>query len=368
MMDKYDTQSAIMLLLQIQAYGQIYDRERLEEKKELQDVQFVSCMNPKAGSFMVNNRLQRYYTVVTTFLPTPESIRAIYGPILDKHLAQGFNANVKALKDPIVSATIDTLSGILSNTAFLPSASKFHYAFNLKDCANIFQGLLNTKAEMYKDGPNKYMRVWLHEANRVFGDRLVSAKDNNELQIILDKAATKHLNSFSSKEELFAEPLIFTTFMSKIGGNDKVYLPAKDMTTLKSTLDDQLRQHNEQYATMNLVLFSDAIKHITRICRIVDLPCGNALLVGVGGSGKQSLSRLSCFIMEMPVLTILVNQSYNTEALKLDLQEFYKKAAVKPGTPHAFLMTDGQVADERFLVFINDMLSSGNIPDLFTRE
>ena len=31
-------------------------------------------------------------------------------------------------------------------------------------------------------------------------------------------------------------------------------------------------------------------------------------------------------------------------------------------------MTDGQIADERFLVFINDMLSSGNIPDLFTRE
>ena len=81
-MDKYDTQSAIMLLLQIQAYGQIYDRERLEEKKELQDIQFVSCMNPKAGSFMVNNRLQRYYTVVTTFLPTPESIKAIYGELL----------------------------------------------------------------------------------------------------------------------------------------------------------------------------------------------------------------------------------------------------------------------------------------------
>ena len=28
----------------------------------------------------------------------------------------------------------------------------------------------------------------------------------------------------------------------------------------------------------------------------------------------------------------------------------------------------GQIADERFLVFINDMLASGNIPELFTRE
>ena len=126
--------------------------------------------------------------------------------------------------------------------------------------------------------------------------------------------------------------------------------------------------YNEQFATMNLVLFEDAMKHITRICRIIDLPCGHALLVGVGGSGKQSLSRLSCFIAEINILTILVNQSYGPAELKVDLQEFYKKSAVKPGIPHAFLMTDGQIADERFLVFINDMLSSGNIPDLFTRE
>merc|ERR1719453_639227 len=110
------------------------------------------------------------------------------------------------------------------------------------------------------------------------------------------------------------------------------------------------------------------MEHICRICRITDNPCGNALLVGVGGSGKQSLARLASFINGQDVLAILVNQQYGLNELKVDLQEFYKKAAVKPANPVAFLMTDGQIADERFLVFINDMLSSGNIPDLFARE
>merc|ERR1719355_525276 len=140
------------------------------------------------------------------------------------------------------------------------------------------------------------------------------------------------------------------------------------MPSLRKVLEGKLDDYNREHATMNLVLFEDAVRHVCRISRITDNPCGNALLVGVGGSGKQCLARLGSFINNQDVLSILVNQTYGINELKVDLQEFYKKAAVKPATPQSWLLTDGQIADERFLVFINDMLSSGNIPDLFTRE
>lgn len=248
----------------------------------------------------------------------------------------------------------------------MPTARKFHYQFNLRDFSKIIQNIMNAQPHVFKQNPLMLARLWAHECNRVWLDRLLFPEDVEKYNAFM-LAALKNYPGDMKPEQIFEEPLVFTGFVSACKGHEATYMHIIDMDDLKRVLEEKMAEYNENVASMDLVLFSIACEHIARIARIIDQPCGNALLVGVGGSGKQSLSKLSAFILGQEVFRIVVSSNYNANDLKTDIQTAYTKSGVQ-GTPTLFILTDTQIPQEKFLIFINDILSAGYVPDLFAKD
>ncbi|KAF9414328.1 hypothetical protein HW555_007725, partial [Spodoptera exigua] len=361
--DMYGTVQPHTLIRQFMDYKHWYDRQKLT-LKDISNCMFVACMNPTAGSFTIDPRLQRHFCTFAVSFPGIDACHHIYNSILSQHLrnpANKFLPSVSRYAQSIVGVAL-ALHNKLSTT-FLPTAIKFHYIFNLRDLSNIFQGILFATGDAIKT-TSELIRLWMHEATRVYSDKLVDAVDNETFTKLMFEVIKKNCEDFDEKV-LTEKPLIYCHFAEGIG--DPKYFPIKDWNHIKKLLDESLSAYNDLVATMNLVLFEDAMYHICRINRILEAPRGNALLVGVGGSGKQSLSRLSSFISSLEVFQIQLRKGYGMNDLKVDLAALNLKAGLK-AIGNVFLMTDGQIADERFLVLINDLLASGEIAELFPDE
>jgi len=321
-------------------------------------------MNPTAGSFTINPRLQRHFATFAVSFPGHDSLFTIYNSILSDHLDSAGNKFpflVRKMCTNVVNATLSLHQKVAQ--VFMPTAVKFHYIFNLRDLSNVFQGLLFATNECTAT-PTEIVRLWCHETHRVYLDKLADGKDIENFEKIQRDILKKSFDDIPEVEVL-AKPLIYCHFAKGIG--EPKYMPIMEWDGLNKILTDALRSYNELNAAMDLVLFEDAMSHICRINRILESPRGNALLVGVGGSGKQSLSRLAAYISSMEVFQVTLRKGYTSADLKMDLANLYQKTGLKNlGT--VFLMTDAQVADETFLVLINNLLASGEIPDLFTDD
>lgn len=145
-----------------------------------------------------------------------------------------------------------------------------------------------------------------------------------------------------------------------------LYEGIDDKRKLLKQLDDKLGAYNSASKhKMDLAFFDQAIKHILRISRALYQPRGNLLLIGVGGSGKQSLTRLSTFILNYICYQIELTKNYNLDSLREDIKKMMLQCGVE-GKQLVFLLTDTQILHESFLEDINSLLNSGEITNLFT--
>ena len=363
--EEYFAQPPIELIRQWFDYQGWYDRKTLTFKK-LVDFIMVAAMGPPGGGRnLMTARLKRHYTIINYTLMEESSMELIYASILNNFLTQ-FDDLFQPFGETIVKSTIAIYQTIC--TELLPTPEKSHYTYNLRDLGKVFQGLLMISPKQCTEAAD-LIRAWVHESRRVFQDRLINEEDRAwfddqvKQQIIgplgLGEAGVEQVLGDTSEGDL----LIYCDFLNP--GGDPVYEEATDVAALLPTVEEYLVDYNaESQQPMNLVMFMDAIKHIARISRVLRQPLGNTLLLGVGGSGRQSLTRLATFIADYENFQVEISKGYGMHEWRDDVKRCLMLAGIEDKQV-SFLFVDTQIIDEQMLEDINGILNSGDIPNLY---
>ena len=343
-----------------------YDRAKCEVTN-IMDMQLMAAMAPPGGGRSAfSQRVQACFSLVNVTSPSDSQLKRIFSTLLGAKLSD-FEDEVKNLTDQITTSSIAVYRSV--SAELLPTPSKSHYLFNTRDLAKIIQGTMQASKVSYTSA-DQILALWCHETFRVIGDRMWDHADKAWLQRQLDNQlqnvyTTSWENIFKSPELALAKP--FVTFTST--AERPPYEQVVDMAAMKEQLMEKLEDYGMEpgNSAMDLVLFQDAMHHVCRIHRVLMQPRGNCLLVGVGGSGRKSMARLATYIAEMQCFTIEITKNYKHMDFREDLKTLYRKCGVE-NKPSVFLFDETQIKFETFLEDVNNILTSGEVPNLFPKD
>ncbi|XP_069045720.1 dynein axonemal heavy chain 1 isoform X1 [Lepisosteus oculatus] len=370
-LETYGAQPPIELLRQWLDHGGWYDRKQIGTFRRLVDINFACAMGPPGGGRNpITPRFTRHFNYLSFTEMEDSSKRKIFSTILGSWMAGNMSKKdpgksvpeIQPLNRPLVDATIRVYSTITSQ--LLPTPAKSHYTFNLRDLSKVFQGIL--MAEASSTGEKLLLlRLWYHESCRVFQDRLVSPEDRRWFDELMRERMAEFGTTF--EEVIPSQPVLYGDFMVP-GSDNKIYQFVEDKDKMVQVIEEYMEDYNQISTTkMKLVLFMDAIQHVCKISRILRQPLGNALLLGVGGSGRQSLTKLASHMADYECFQIELSKNYGAAEWREDIKSIMLKAGLQ-NVQITFLFVDTQIKSESFLEDINNILNSGDVPNLYAPD
>lgn len=350
--DKYGTQRAISFLRQLVDQNGFW---RTSDKTwvTLDRIQFVGACNPPtdAGRTAMGARFLRHAPLIMVDYPGELSLYQIYGTFTTAVLK--IIPSLRGYSESLTKAMVQVY--LESQQRFTPEIQP-HYVYSPRELTRWVRGIYEAIRPLETLSIEGLIRIWAHEALRLFQDRLVAEKEREWTNEAVRRIA---LDNFPSIDEtkVLSGPMLFSNWLSKN------YVPV-DREQLREFVKARLKTFCEEEVDVSLVLFNDVLEHVLRIDRVFRQPQGHLILIGVSGSGKTTLSRFVAWMNGLKVFQIKVHGKYSAEDFDDDLRDVLRRCGCK-GEKICFIMDESNILDSGFLERMNTLLANAEVPGLF---
>ncbi|KAI8361054.1 dynein heavy chain [Mortierella sp. GBAus27b] len=350
--DKYGTQRVISFMRQLVECGGFW---RTSDKSwvKLERIQFVGACNPPTdpGRVPLTHRFLRHVPLVMVDYPGEISLKQIYSTFSRAMLK--VVPTLRAYSEPLTAAMVELY--LCSQSHFVPEMQA-HYIYSPRELTRWMRGIFEAIKPMETLSVEGLVRIWAHEALRLFQDRLVSEEERKWTDDEIDRIALKHFPSLD-RDQALSRPILFSNWLSKY------YVPV-DREELREYAKARLKVFYEEELDVPLALFNDVLDHVLRIDRVFRQMQGHMLLIGVSGSGKTTLTRFVAWMNGLSVFQIKVHNKYTGADFDEDLRTVLRRAGCK-GEKICFVLDESNVLDSGFLERMNTLLANAEVPGLF---
>ncbi|XP_041980502.1 dynein heavy chain, cytoplasmic isoform X3 [Aricia agestis] len=351
-MDQYGTQRVISFLRQLLEHKGFY-RASDHSWVHLERIQFVGACNPPTdpGRKPLSHRLLRHVPVIYVDYPGETSLEQIYGTFTRAMLRM--QPALRGYAEPLTQAMV---------RLYLASQERFtqdmqpHYVYSPREMTRWVRGICEAIRPLDNLSVEGLVRLWAHEALRLFQDRLVEDSERQWTDENIDNVAMRFFPGIN-REQALARPILYSNWLSKD------YVPVQ-RDQLREYVKARLKVFYEEELDVPLVLFDEVLDHVLRIDRIFRQPQGHLLLIGVSGAGKTTLSRFVAWMNGLSIFQIKVHNKYTGADFDEDLRSVLRRAGCRDEKV-AFILDESNVLDSGFLERMNTLLANGEVPGLF---
>lgn len=369
--DQYDTCMLIAFLQQLITFNGFYDQHL--EFLGIEKIQIVASMNAATtvGRHPLSTRFTAIVKVAYMDYPTTEELMVVYSTFLEAVFDPQSSPKIPsqwrdaATRDRLARSIVEVYDA--TKTKFTVDEQR-HYLFTPRDLTKWVFALVRYDLES-----EDVLDVLANEARRLFRDRLVGAESTSKFDGILNSVLKQQWKYAPKLQDVFFSSLHCRKAGASSAASDETIASAASplfriaSDEFSAVVSQAIVLYEREEKDLHVLLFEEILDHLAIVERILSEPGGSLLLVGSSGVGRRSATTLISYMLGYTLFSPSVTRHYDTGSFRTDLKSILVKAGVD-GQHYVLYLEDHHFTQDAILEITNSLLSSGEVPGLYTHE